>query len=168
VASMAKQKKDGKTPPKPAAFEAKVVYQRARWKHGMRIFGIVLMSVLNVSLVMSDIERANKAAHFSLVHELITYVALLLLDTTVLMPLLFEVDKVELFNDSISLKAIFWTARLKWDEIQYFKTPPMLKFAVLKSQRCFYLLNKRDIKQFSDLAAAILKHQDEFKLKAKT
>lgn len=134
----------------------------------MRIFGIVLMSVLNVSLVMSDIERANKAAHFSLVHELITYVALLLLDTTVLMPLLFEVDKVELFNDSISLKAIFWTARLKWEEIQYFKTPPMLKFAVLKSQRCFYLLNKRDIKQFSDLAAAILKHQDEFKLKAKT
>lgn len=134
----------------------------------MRIFGIVLMSVLNVSLVMSDIERANKAAHFSLAHELITYVALLLLDTTVLMPLIFEVDKVELFNDSILLKAIFWTARLKWEEIQYFKTPPMLKFALLKSQRCFYLLNKRDIKQFSELAAAILKHQDEFKLKAKT
>lgn len=165
---MAKQKKDSKAQTQPATFEAKVVYQRARWKHGMRIFGIVLMSVLNVSLVMSDIERANKAAHFSLVHELITYMALFLLDTTVLLPLLFEVDKVELFNDSVALKAIFWTARLKWDDIQYFKTPPMLKFALLKSQRCIYLLNKRDIKQFSDLAESILKHESEFKLKAKT
>jgi hypothetical protein len=165
---MAKQKKKDKSPAQAAPFEAKVVYQRARWKHGMRIFGIVLMLVLNVSLVMSDVERANKAAHFSLPHELITYLALFLLNTTVLMPLLFEVDKVEVLNDSILLKAIFWTAKLKWDDIQYFKTPPMLKFAVLKSQRCFYLLNKRDLKQFPDLAAAILKHESEFKLKAKT
>ncbi len=157
-----------KTPGQPAAFEAKVVYQRARWKHGMRIFGIVLMAVLNVSLVMSDIERANNASHFSLMHEAITYLALFLLDTTVLMPLLFEVDKIEVFNESIALKAIFWTAKLKWEEIQYFKTPPMLKFAVLKSQRCFYLINKRDIKQFPELAESILKHQDQFKLKAKT
>lgn len=151
-----------------APFEAKVVYQRARWKHGMRIFGIVLMAVLNVSLVMSDIERANNASHFSIPHELITYLALFLLDTTVLMPLLFEVDKIEVFNESIVLKAIFWTAKLKWEDIQYLKTPPMLKFAVLKSQRCFYLINKRDIKGFPELLASVLKHQDQFKLKEKT
>lgn len=157
-----------KTSTQPAAFQAKVVYQRARWKHGMRIFGIVLMAVLNVSLVMSDIERANNASHFSLMHEFITYVALFLLDTTVLMPLLFEVDKIEVFNDMVVLKAIFWTAKLKWDDIQYFKTPPMLKFAVLKSQRCYYLINKRDIKQFPELAASVLQHQDQFKLKEKT
>jgi len=165
---MAKKKKQAPTPAQPDVFEAKVVYQRARWKHGMRIFGIVLMLVLNVSLVMSDYERASKSLHFSLPHELITYLALLLLDTTVLMPLLFEVDKIEVFNDSIVLNAIFWTAKLKWDDIQYFKTPPMLKFAVLKSQRCYYLINKRDLKQFSVLAESVLKHQDQFKLKEKT
>ncbi len=164
---MAKDKKSDKTSTQPA-FEAMVVYQRARWKHGMRIFGIVLMVVLNISLVMSDIERAGKAAHFSLIHELITYVALFLLNTTVLMPLLFEVDKIEVLNDMLILKAIFWTAKLKWEDIQYFKTPPMLKFAILKSQRCFYLINKRDIKKFADLADSILKHQSQFKLKEKT
>ncbi|CAN5607292.1 hypothetical protein BH10CYA1_BH10CYA1_12090 [soil metagenome] len=177
---MAKRKKDDKsgglprnlssdnTQAKPAAFEAKVVYQRARWKHGMRIFGIVLMVVLNVSLVMSDVERANNASHFSLPHELVTYLALILLDTTVLMPLLFEVDKIEVFNESIVLNAIFWKAKLKWEDIQYFKLPPMLKFAVLKSQRCYYLINKRDIKQFAELYASVLTHQDQFKLKEKT
>lgn len=165
---MAKRKKEDKSTAQTAAYEPSVVYQRARWKHGMRIFGIALMALLNVSLVMSDIERANKAAHFSLPHELVTYLALILLDTTVLLPLIFEVDKVELLNDSLVLKAIFWTAKLKWEEIQYFKTPPMLKFALLKSQRCIYLLNKRDIKNFPELVSGILKHQDEFKLKAKT
>jgi hypothetical protein len=163
-----KKSKSDKIPTTQPAFEAKVLYQRARWKHGTRIFGIVLMTVLNISLVMSDIERANKAAHFSLIHELITYLALFLLDTTVLMPLLFEVDKIEVLNDKLILKAIFWTAKLRWEDIQYFKTPPMLKFAILKSQRCFYLINKRDIKNFSELADSILKHQSEFKLKEKT
>lgn len=154
--------------PEQAAFQAKVEYQRARWKHGMRIFGIVLMVVLNISLVMSDIERAQKSAHFSLLHELITYVALLLLDTTVLLPLLFEVDKVEVFQDLLVLKAVFWTAKLKWEDIQYFKLPPMLKFAILRSQRSFYLINKRDIRNYPQLAESILKHQSQFKLKEKT
>jgi hypothetical protein len=164
---MAKREKEDKPTTTPA-FEAKVEFQRARWKHGMRIFGIVLMLILNVSLVMSDIERAQKAVHFSLPHELITYVALFLLDTTVLMPLLFEADKIEVFQDVLILKAVFWTARLKWEDIQYFKTPPMLKFAILRTQKSFYLINKRDMKKFPELAAEIQKHQPQFKLKEKT
>jgi hypothetical protein len=172
---MAKRKKEYKPTTKPTnesttepIFEAKVEFQRARWKHGIRIFGIILMVILNVSLVMSDVERAQKAAHFSLPHELITYLALFLLNTTVLMPLLFEIDKVELFQDLLILKAVFWTARLKWEDIQYFKTPPMLKFAILRTQKCFYLINKRDMKKFPELAAEIQKHQPQFKLKEKT
>jgi hypothetical protein len=176
---MAKRKKENKPTTKLTTesipesttapiFEAKVEFQRARWKHGIRIFGIILMVILNVSLVMSDVERAQKAAHFSLPHELITYLALFLLDTTVLMPLLFEVDKIELFQDLLILKPVFWTARLKWEDIQYFKTPPMLKFAILRTQKSFYLINKRDIKNFPELAAEIQKHQPQFKLKEKT
>jgi hypothetical protein len=139
-------------------FEAMEVFQRARWKHGMRIFGVVLMCVLNVALVMSDIERMGKHLQFSISHEVISYVALLILDVTILLPLLFEVDSLEVLQDKLILKTIFWKAKLDWNQIISFKTPPMLKFAILKTARCFYLINRRDIKRFAELAELILKH----------
>ncbi|HEY9676597.1 MAG TPA: hypothetical protein V6C76_01245 [Drouetiella sp.] len=148
-------------------FRARTVYDRARWKNGMRVFGVVLMVLLNISLVGSDVERAQKMAHFSLLPEVITFGCLLLMDVTVLMPLIFEVDTIELYQDSLVLRLLFWKAKLKWEDIQYFKLPPMLKFAVVRSQKCFYLINRRDIRNFSQLAESIKKHELEFKPKLK-
>ena len=127
----------------------------------MRVFGVVLLVVLNVALIMSDVERFNKHLKFSFAHEFISYIALLLLDVTILLPILFEVDQAEATREHLILKTIFWKAKLTWDQIVSFKTPPMLKFSVLKTARCFYLINKRDIKRFDELAEIINKHVNQ-------
>ena len=110
------------------------------------------MVVLNVSLVMSGVERASKHMHMSIEKELITYVALLILDAAMLVPIIFEVDKIQLTEDTLILKTVFWTAKVRWADVLSYKTAPMWRYALLRTRKCFYLLNKQDIRNFLDLA----------------
>ncbi len=128
-----------KTVAKSETFEAMEVFQRPRWVHGSRVFGVVIMVTLNVSLVMSNVERLNNHFKFNIAHELLTYFALLIIDVFMLLPIIFEVDKATVQDSTLTLKTLFWTAKIPWSDIVSLKTPAMLKFAILRSPRKQYI-----------------------------
>ncbi len=59
----------------------------------MRLFGIILVVVLNLALVMSTSVRMNTQVQFSLSHELVNYLALILLDLSIVLPLVIDIQK---------------------------------------------------------------------------
>jgi len=145
---------------KQEVFEPMQTFQRPRWKHGVRIFGFIVMLALNVSMIGADVERAGKHIELVWFHELIMYIALLVIDATLLLPIVFEVDKAIVQDSRLTLKTLFWTTKLPWTNLVSFKSPRMLKFGILKTLKCFYLINRRDIRGYEQLAQTIIQRID--------
>lgn len=134
--------------------ESKREFQRARWKHFVRYFGLFTVLLLNISLVGSNIHLA--ANHrMDLKHLLLSYVLLITLDVIFLLPTIFEVDKVVVTDESLVMSTLLWRAKLPWAAIVSCVKPAWLAYAIVKTQRCFYLINKRDVKDFADLLEII-------------
>jgi len=144
------------TPSERVAAGELMTYTRPKWKHATRVFGVLILLLLNFSMVMSDIERHSKHMQLDFGKEALTYLVLLFFDITILLPLIFEVNQVDVNSEQLILKTIFFAAKLKWADIVYFKKPLYLKFGIVRTRRCIYLINKKDIKNFDDLAETIM------------
>lgn len=144
----------GKKKNTSANAESQREFRRARWKHFVRYFGLFTVLLLNISLVGSNIHLA--ANHrMDLKHLLLSYVLLITLDVIFLLPTIFEVDKVVVTDESLVMSTLLWRARVPWAAIVSCVKPAWLAYAIVKTQRCFYLINKRDVKDFADLLEII-------------
>jgi hypothetical protein len=144
----------GKKKNSPATAENKREYRRARWKHFVRYFGLFTVLLLNISLIGSNIHLA--ANHrMDLKHLLLSYVLLVTLDVIFLLPTIFEVDKVVVTDELLIMSTLLWRAKLPWATVKSCVKPAWLAYAIVKTQRCFYLINKRDMKEFADLLDSI-------------
>ncbi len=111
--------------------------------------------MLNVSIVMSFITRYMHHRAMDPIRELIFFAFVAFIDIFMFMPVIFEVNKVKTDAEAIGMSTLFWKTRIPWDKIIRFDQPPFLKFACLRTARCFYLINKRDISPFGELASVI-------------
>lgn len=136
-------------------FDVPRTYQRGWFGKSFRYFGVFMLFVLNLSMVMSFISRLTHVGILSPFKEGIFFLFLGIIDTLFLIPLLFEANKVETTKDFIKLHHLFWWRTLTWDKIESFEVPKFFKFSVIKTARCFYLINKYDLKPFDDLARTI-------------
>ncbi len=134
------------------------VFSRPRYKHAIRIVGVVIIVFLNVALIMSHVERHARHADLPLMKELLNYLLLIFIDSTLLIPMIFEVDSIEALNDKIIVRTMFWKAAIPWKQIQEWKCPQYFKFGWLRSARCIYLVKKPDFKQFERLSQTINEH----------
>lgn len=134
--------------------EQKREFQRARWKHIVRLFGLFIVVTLNISLVLSNL-RLMMSYRMDLGHALFSFAILIVLDVLFLLPTIFEVDSVVVTPDSLNLNALLWRAKLPWSQVLSCNKPTYLAFAIVKTARCFYLINKRDIPDFADLLETI-------------
>src|SRR5262249_15592823 len=143
--------------PKPDKIEVLLTeeYRRARWKHLIRIFGMIVLALFPIALLGAEIQRHQAFPNADLRRILLMDLVLILVDLSMLVPIIFEVDTALVTNDKLVLKTILWKATLAWQDILSFKSAPPWRFAMLKTKRCFYLLNKRDIKRFEQLAETI-------------
>ena len=130
-------------------------YKRGAFGMAFRYFGVSTLLLLNLSMVMSLITRAEKGLLMEPLREGIFFVFLIFIDLLLLVPLLFEANRVETNSESIKLYTLFWKRTLAWDKVLSFEVPRFFKFSILKSKRCFYLINKYDLKPFDDLARTI-------------
>ena len=130
-------------------------YRRSAWKHYIRYTVFAVFVMLNLSMTMSFVERAQQHMLMGVGRELVFFVVLALLDLFMFVPIIFEVNRVETDADGILLTTLFWRKRLEWEEIRRFEAPRFLKFAIIRTERCFYLINKPDIPLFSDLARTL-------------
>ena len=132
-----------------------VTYQRARWKHWVRYFGLTIMVFLNISMIMSNLELHYRHRPLALGQELASYGIVFFFDLAILMPLIFEVDTVRITSDRVILSTLLWRAKLRWEEIVAFNNPIWLAFAVLRTRSCFYLINKHDVGPWDELLQTI-------------
>jgi hypothetical protein len=128
------------------------IYQRARWKHYLRFVGLLLLVCLNISLVGSSIEVFSTRQSLDLQQQLASYLVAIFFDITVLIPILFEVDRLWFAPDRLILKTLLWEAKIPYEQIVSFSNPIYLAFGIIKTKNCFYLVNKRDISSFPELA----------------
>lgn len=135
---------------------AEAVFKRPLWVHLIRYFGLLVIIVLNVSMVMANIEHHMKNEVIDISKEIICYLFLLLIDATMLFPIVFEINSAKVSLESITIGTTLWRVTLKWqDVIKFNRGPDYLKLALIKTRKCFYLINKKDMKEFDMLAAVI-------------
>jgi len=131
------------------------VFTRPRWVQGIRMFGCVIMFMLNFTLIMSVIDRHSHGFVMVLAQELVTIVFVTFLDVLIVLPMFFEVDMAKVTDDGLILKTTFYKKFVPWSEIVSLKAPIFLKLAIMRTKGCFYLINKRQLRRYEQLAATI-------------
>jgi len=131
-------------------------YRRPRWKHFVRIFGFFVLLALPFVLIAADLQLlATQANSPKFLKHILMDVFLVIVDLTMLVPIFFEVDSVQAAPDKLTLKTIFWKGVIPYSEIVAFKTPSLWQFALVRTKRCFYLINKKDIPRYEELVKTI-------------
>jgi hypothetical protein len=149
------KKKNRPEPPPPPLPDPSFVYSRARWRHGIRVFGVGILLLLNVSMVGSLSTRRTNGHPIPWSSDLQLIGLVLFCDISVLLPMLVEVDKAQALEDKLVLNTMFWKAKIPYEAIVSFKSPVYLKFSIVRTRRCFYLLNKRQLEKYDQLAKVI-------------
>lgn len=128
-----------------------VVFRRKTFKRIIRYFYLLMLTGLVVSLPMSMIERHQHHLSIDFKAEAFLLVFILAMNVLILPSSLFEVHAVIVKNDGLRLETMFAPVDIAYDDIVAFKLPPYLIWAVLRTKRGFYLINKRDIGNFDQL-----------------
>ncbi len=138
-----------------AARPEPITFKRAGWKHFSRWFLFVFVVGLNVSMPMSLVERLLKHVTISPGPELVQFLFLLGCDLYFVPVCVFEVNSVKIAGDEMEVATLLWKAKLTKKDIVSLKTPNILTWALLRTRRLFYLINRVDIPNFDQLAALI-------------
>ncbi len=142
-----------------AAGQPKQIYKRARWKHFTRWLALLGMVVLDVCLVGSGVHHhltyPGTLTASAILKEIIAYALVALCNLSVIPSIVMETDSVEVTSDKIIFNNLLFKMKEKWEDLTSLISPPYLKFAILRSRKFLYLLNRRDIDRFEDLLQTI-------------
>jgi hypothetical protein len=146
-----------KPQPKPDfVFEEKEVFKRHWFRHYSRIFLSLIIIALNFCMIMSSIDKIRHGTSMPIHMELISFLFLVFIDVIMLIPMLLEANEVIVTPESLTLKLLYFKKRLTWSQVSEFKQWPFLVYTGVKAGRCFYLINRREIKGFDKLAQIIM------------
>ncbi len=126
------------------------VYDRSLARDVYQWFGFIVLALLNIALVGSDIVRLQSNSSFSWQHELVTYAFLLFMDLTVFIPGLFQVRCIRVWEDRLAVQTMFWTSQLAWQDIISLTLPAYMRVGIMKTKRCYYLIDRRAIRGFDE------------------
>jgi hypothetical protein len=126
------------------------------WKVAVRLIGLTLVVVLNVAFVMSSVSYHHGVkAPAHQFNEPLLYGVLMLFNIMILIPALFEVRWLKLTLEGLQLATLLWKTRLSWQDIVDFRHPMYLKVAWLRTRKCIYILNRRDLSNYGLIEAAL-------------
>ena len=139
----------------PEKVEPKVLYKcsRMRRKHYMRLFFFFCLFLLNVASPLSLINRLlvdSRTVQVSA--ELFHFLCIFVIDIYMVPSVIFEVDELTIREDGLTIKALLWRRDFRFDQIVAFQNHRNFLWAILRTARCFYLINRREIKGFDKLA----------------
>jgi hypothetical protein len=130
-------------------------YKRALWKHLLRYVILSTIVLLNISTVMSFLTRLPDKQMMNPWQEIFFFLTVAIVNLLFAVPAIFEVNRARLAPEGLQLNTLLWRTRLKWSDLVEFEQPRFLKFAILRTKRCFYLINRRDIYSYESLARSI-------------
>ena len=127
------------------------------WKVAVRLVGFSLVVFLNLSLLMSSVTYHHGVKpHAHQFNEPLLYGVLMFFNILILIPALFEVRWLKMSSEGLQLATLLWKSRLSWQDIVEFRHPAYLKVALLRTRRCFYILNRRDLTNYGLIEAGLL------------
>ncbi len=130
-------------------------FKRSAFKHFIRYPVSMTLLLLNVAVVMSFVDRIPTHQLMNPLKEIFFFGVVGFVDIFMFIPVLFEVNRVKTSSEGLEISALYWKRKLRWDQIIAFDQPKFLKFAILKTKKSFYLLNKYDLKPYFELAEII-------------
>lgn len=133
------------------------IYRRTKWQHFVRFVAFGGVMALDFGLLGSAISHhlVKTYSLASIGKEALAYFLVLLCNMAVLPSILLEANTVEVTDDRLILNNLLFRSALPWSEITSVIAPIYLKFAIIKTKKFFYLLNKRDIEGFPELINTI-------------
>lgn len=118
----------------------------------MRLFFFFCLFLLNVASPLSLINRIvvdSRTVQVSA--ELFHFLCIFVIDIYMVPSVVFEVDELTIREDGLTIKALLWQRDFRFDQILAFQNHQNFLWAILRTARCFYLINKRDMKNFEQL-----------------
>jgi hypothetical protein len=132
-----------------------VTYQRAAWKHLYRWILFIFVAGLDIAMPMSLLERISHHMVIKPMPELAQFGFLFFVNCYFLPVCLFEVNYVIVRAEELVVANLLWAARLKKGQIVSLTTPRLLVGGLLRTARCFYLINRADIPNSDELLTVI-------------
>ena len=129
--------------------------QRPRKLQRKRIFFFACLVLLNISGPLSLVTRL---IHHDLVNwgaEMFHLGCVILINIYMLPSVLFEVDSIEVTESGLKVKNLLWTSQATFSEVKSFDVRQFFIWAILKTQSCFYLINRRDLPNFDELVSIL-------------
>src|SRR5262249_32054615 len=109
-------------------------YARPWWKLFGPIFGFFVLLPLPSPLTTADIHlMAASTNSQKFLKHIFMDIALIVIDLTMLIPIIFEVDTAQAAPDKLILKTIFWKAAIPYDKIVALKTPSVWQFVLVRT-----------------------------------
>jgi hypothetical protein len=127
------------------------VYERAPFKTISRATGFLVLLLLNFALLGSVLTRLLAHQRLNLQLELFTFLVVLFFDASILWPTIFELKRIRLWSDRLSVNTLFWEQSLLFKEILTIKQPLFFAITILKTKSCSYIINKQDFPQYTEL-----------------
>ncbi|MDR3616307.1 MAG: hypothetical protein P4L53_22295 [Candidatus Obscuribacterales bacterium] len=129
----------------PTTIEPLNDFERNKGKNVSQAVGFVIIIGLNISLIGSDIHLIYGRHILNWHNELMTGSFLTFLDLTTLLPMIFQVRRLRMWEDKIIISTMLWTSKLTWNQITDLTHPQNFTLSILKTKRCFYLINRKDL-----------------------
>jgi hypothetical protein len=134
-------------------------YKRPAWKHYIRFAALAMILFVDFGMISSGL-RMHFVTHKVLtgpmiLKELFAYILLLVANLTVLPSIVLTASRVDVDAGGLNCQNLLWRTRIAWDDIRSVSAPIWLKFAIIRTQRFFQLVNKRDMSQFNELIQTI-------------
>ena len=120
-------------------------FERKGIKNVFQAIGFVIILCLNISLIGGDIHLTLAHHAINWQNELMTASFLVFLDVTTLIPMIFQVRRLRMWEDRVIIQTLFWTSKLTWDQITELTHPQNVTLSILKTKRAFYLINRKDL-----------------------
>jgi hypothetical protein len=142
-------------PSPPTSIQPLNDFERKSVKNVSQAVGFVIIVGLNFSLIGSDIHLIYTRHVLNWYNELMTASFLIFLDVTTLLPMIFQVRRLRMWEDKIIISTLFWTSNLTWDQISDLIHPRNLTLSILKTKRVFYLINRKDLPEIEFFFAKV-------------
>lgn len=127
------------------------LFKRALRKHIACYAFFACVLLLNIATPMSFVNRYSHHMPMNMGVEVFQFLFVLFIDAYMLPSLLFEINSLAIGENGLEIGALLWRTRVPYEDVVSFKVPTMLTWAILRTKRCFYLINRRDIPKFQEL-----------------
>jgi hypothetical protein len=119
------------------------------------LIGFVLVVGFNVSLLMGEIARYKTGIHLPSAREISLYAVLFFFNAGILFPAICQTRRIKIVEGGLEVSTLWIKSKLNWQDIVEFRNPSYLTFAMIRTPRFIYLINKARLSNFSTLDACL-------------